>query len=300
MRAPAAIERIGRDAGLLVMHFHLALNKLELVPSFGIEETAMSVAPPGNQTHWSVPVIDRRPFEIPVGLRLIVPGWPHVSWGQHQRGWVLVGSFGVALAVGLWTWGTWLGWGFFAFAFFTQVTSVADVLRQGSFPLYPSRSVVVFVSSALGLLLYIPSLFFLSVVARPGFELDGHGSGFLVNCWAYHGRERPREGQWVWMELPQLGAETAGRVVAVSGQEVEWTGAIWRIDGHDCRLHCQIRTATRPQVCRFRVPSEHVLVEPDEDGAAAPVSGPLVLVPPDRIIGRAWAHFYPVWSRHLL
>ncbi len=261
----------------------------------------MSVAPPGGQAHSPLPASDRRPFEMPVGLRLIVPGWPHVSWGQHQRGWVLVGSFGVALAVGLWTWGTWMGWGFLAFAFFTQVTSVADVLRQGSFPMYPSRSVVVFVSSALGLLLYIPTLFFLSVVARPGFELDGHGSGFLVNCWAYHGRERPREGQWVWMELPQLGAETAGRVVAVSGQEVEWTGAIWRIDGHDCQLHCQFpRSATRPQVCRFRVPSEHVLVEPDEDGAAAPISGPLVLVPPDRIIGRAWAHFYPVWSRHLL
>ena len=28
--------------------------------------------------------------------------------------------------------------------------------------------------------------------------------------------------------------------------------------------------------------------------------GPIVLVSPDRIIGRAWAQFYPVWDRHLL
>ena len=34
--------------------------------------------------------------------------------------------------------------------------------------------------------------------------------------------------------------------------------------------------------------------------SVSPRLGPLVLVPPDRIIGRAWAHFYPVWDRHLL
>ncbi len=56
--------------------------------------------------------IDRRPFESPVGLKMVVPGWPQFSWGQHQRGWVLVGSFVMALAVGLWTWGTWLRLGF--------------------------------------------------------------------------------------------------------------------------------------------------------------------------------------------
>ncbi len=59
--------------------------------------------------------IDRRPYESPVGLKMVVPGWPQFSWGQRQRGWVLVGSFVVALAVGLWTWGTWLGWAFLRF-----------------------------------------------------------------------------------------------------------------------------------------------------------------------------------------
>jgi hypothetical protein len=230
----------------------------------------------------------------------MVPGWPQFSWGQRQRGWVLVGSFAVALAVGLWSWGTWLGWGFFAFAFVTQVTSVIDVLRQGSFPMCPSRTVLAFVASALALLIYLPTLCVLWVIARPGFEADGAGTGFLVNCWAYHGQARPREGQWIWMELPPWGEQRAGRVVAVSGQEVEWNGERWRVDGHECHLHSHLLDASRPQTCKFTVPSNQILVEPDEEGPSPHKMGPLVLVPPDRIIGRAWAHFYPVWDRHLL
>ncbi len=47
-----------------------------------------------------------------------------------------------------------VGWGFFAFAFITQVTSATDVLRQGSFPIYPSRmALMIFVSSALALVI---------------------------------------------------------------------------------------------------------------------------------------------------
>ncbi len=244
--------------------------------------------------------VGRQPSESAVGLKLVVPGWPQFSWGQRWRGSVLVGSFAVALAVGLWTWGTWLGWGFFAFAFITQVTSVTDVLRQVSFPIYPSRTALVVVSSGLALLLYFPSLFVLSVIARPGFEADSDGSGFLVNCWAYHGDSRPSEGQWIWMEIPPLHQQRAARVVAVSGQEVEWTGARWRVDGHDCRLHSNLNLAAWPQTCRFKVPSDQILVEPDEEDESAPKLSPLVLVPPERIIGRAWAHFYPVWDRRLL
>jgi Signal peptidase, peptidase S26 len=244
--------------------------------------------------------IDRRPYESPVGLKMVIPGWPQFSWGQHQRGWVLVGSFAVALAVGLWTWGTWWGWGFFAFAFITQVTSATDVLRQGSFPIYSSRSALFFVSSALAIAFYFPTIVVLSEIARPGFEADGTGSGFLVNCWAYHGDSKPHEGQWIWMKLPPLGQQWAGRVIAVSGQEVEWTGRQWSVDGHQCNVHPALRPGARPQVCRFKVPSDQVLVEPDDEGASTPSLGPLVLVPPDGIIGRAWAHFYPVWDRHLL
>jgi hypothetical protein len=267
---------------------------------FTIKETVMSRAPTEASMGDLARLIDRRPFQSPLGLKLMVPGWAQFSWGQHQRGWVLFGSFLIALLVGLWSWGTGPGWAFFGFAFVTHVVSAIDALRQSSFPTSPGRTTVLFVSAAFGLVFYLPAFGVLSLIARPGFEPEGTGSGFLVNCWAYHGGVGPREGQWIWMRLPASGQHRAGRVVAVSGQDVEWTGQRWRVDGRECPLQSTLRLLARPQPCRFKVPSNQVLVEPDDDGARAPSVGSLVLVSPDRIIGRAWAQFYPVWDRHLL
>jgi hypothetical protein len=47
-------------------------------------------------------------------------------------------------------------------------------------------------------------------------------------------------------------------------------------------------------------PREPVLVEPEDDVASPPATGSLLLVSQDRIVGRAWAQFYPVWDRRLL
>jgi hypothetical protein len=243
--------------------------------------------------------ISRRPFESSVGLKILVPGWTHFEWGQRARGRVLSSSFAVAVIAGLWTWGTWLGWGICAFAFVTHVVAATDILRQRSFPLYPTRMALVFVAGALGSLLYVPCFWLLSLIAWPGFEPDGSGSGYLVNCWAYRSA-LPSQGEWIWMRLPQLGAARAGQIVAVSGQEVEWTGQNWRVDGQEQRLHLRVRFNSLPQACRFKVPANQILVEPEDDGVSTPLLGPLVLVTSDRIIGRAWAQYYPVWDRHLL
>jgi hypothetical protein len=232
-------------------------------------------------------------------LRVLVPGWPQFFWGQRERGWVLLGSFAVALGAGLLTWGTWVGWSCFAFAFITHVTSTTDAIRQGSFPVYPRRVALVMTTGALAVLVYGPALAVLFVTASPGFSPDRPRSGYLVNCWAYRGTE-PRRGHWVWLRLPPLGQLHAALVVAVAGQEVEWTGRHWRVDGQDQRLHLPRRMAVWPQTCRFTVPANHVLVEPEDEGAAPPSAGPLLLVSHDRIRGRAWAQFYPVWDRRLL
>ena len=181
---------------------------------------------PGSHPGGPARVIDRRPYESPVGLKMMVPGWPQFSWGQRQRGWVLVGSFAVALAVGLWTWGTWLGWGFFAFAFITQVTSVDGCAPARFVPdlSEPDRA---------GVRLQRPGIVALSsrhssccaVIARPGFEAGRHGSGFLVNCWAYHGdAQAARRPVDLDEASPARANSGPGRVVAVPGQEVEWTG----------------------------------------------------------------------------
>jgi len=244
-------------------------------------------------------LVDRRPFESPAGLRALVPGWPQFSWGQRQRGWVLLSSFAVALGAGLVTWGTWVGGSFFAFAFFTHVTSTTDAIRQASFPVYPRRAALLMTTGALAVLLYLPVLAVLFETAWPGFSSDRTRSGYLVNCWAYRGTG-PGRGDWVWLRLPPLGQLHAAQVVAITGQEVEWTGRQWRVDGQDQQRHAPLRMTVWPQSCRFTVPANLVLVEPKDDGAAAPATTPLLLVSHDLIIGRAWAQFYPVWDRRLL
>jgi hypothetical protein len=242
---------------------------------------------------------DRRPFESPAGFRLLIPGWPQFNWGQGERGWVLLGSFAVALAAGVLSWGTWLSWCFFAFGFLAHVTSTTDAIRQGSFPVYSRRTAVPMIAGSLAILLYLPALLSLVVTAWPGSAPDRTRSVYLVNCWAYHGAS-PRRGHWVWLRLPPQGRLHAARVVAVAGQEVEWTGRDWRVDGQDPGLMVPLRTNAWPQACRFNVPANQVLVEPEEDDGSPSKIGTLLLVGQDQIIGRAWAQYYPVWDRRLL
>jgi hypothetical protein len=152
---------------------------------------------------------------------------------------------------------------------------------------------------ALAVSCYLPALALLAGTAWPGFAQDRLGSGYLVNCWAYRGAA-PRRGDWVWLQFPAGNRLQAARVVAVAGQEVEWTGHQWRVDGQDQRLHAPRRPSVWPQPCRFPVPANQVLVEPEDDGTSPTPTSPLLLVSNDRIIGRAWAQYYPVWDRHLL
>jgi hypothetical protein len=243
--------------------------------------------------------IDRKPFESPAGLKILIPGLPQLSWNQRERGIVFAGSFVFALLVWLWTWGTWLSFAILTLAYITHVASTMDALRQTSFPAFRRAKAVFLTSGALGLMMYVPVHCTLFVVAWPGFSSDATQSGYLVNCWAYRHAE-PLQGDWIWLRLPSTGLPHAGEVVAVSGQEVEWTGSKWQVDGHECILKYFPNLTAWPQVCRFQVPKNQVLVEPQDNGGVTAASASLVLVSSDRIIGRAWAKFYPVRDRHLL
>lgn len=240
-----------------------------------------------------------RPFQTAIGLGMLVPGFLQCRWSQRQRGWAFFGTFASALLVGLWAWGSPLSWAFLSLAFVTHTASVTDVLRQASFPVYPARRAVIFVSGALALLLYAPAVAGLSIVAWPGFEPASSGMGYLVNRFAYRSAD-PCEGQWIWMHPSAKGEPRAAQVVAISGQEVEWTGQTWKVDGSNRSLHSPGRLTSWPQACKFTVPPHQILVEPRDDGVSKVPVGPIVLVSPDRIIGRAWAQFYPVWDRHML
>ena len=188
-----------------------------------------------------------------------------------------LGSFTSALVAALWTWGTPQSWGFLTLASVTHVASVTDVLRQGSFPVYPARRAMVLVTLSLGLVFYLPLVAALTVLAWPGLEPANTGNGFLVNRYAY--REKgPSQGQWIWMHAPVAGEPRAARVLAISGQEVEWTGTNWMVDGNKRSLHSPGRLTSWPQACRFKIPPNQVLVEPRDDGVSTVPIGSVVLV----------------------
>jgi hypothetical protein len=259
----------------------------------------MHVVPTRDKAANQFGLVDRRPFDSPAGFKLLVPGWPQRSWQQQQRANALMGSFITSLLVGAWAWGTWVGWAFFVFAFFFQVASATDAMRQSSFPAYSSRTALILVSLSLGILVYIPAILVISTFAWPGFSGQQTGTGYVINRWAYR-HMAPRAGDWIWTRLHSHGEPHAAHIVATGGQEVEWTGQIWRIDGLPCPLKGSLRLTAWPQMCRFHVPDDQVLVEPEEPERSAEAIGPLVLVPSDAIVGRAWARLYPMWDRRLL
>jgi hypothetical protein len=192
-----------------------------------------------------------------------------------------------------------MSWGFLSFAFITHVTSAHDALRQSAFPVFRRRTTVIMSAGSLGFLVYAPALYCSFLLAWPGYPPAGTGSGYLVNCWAYRG-QGPRQGDWIWLRLPPRSQPHAARVIAVAGQEVEWNGHQWRVDGQQRPLRSSLTVAAWPQACRFTVPPSQVLVEPEDEGGYSQAPCPLVLVAEGRIIGRAWAQFYPVWERRLL
>ena len=242
---------------------------------------------------------DRRPFESPAGLRLLIPGWPQFSWGQRERGCVLLGSFVVALAAGILAWGTWLSWCFFAFGFLAHISTTTDAIRQGSFPVFPRRTAVPMIAGSLGVLLYLPILLALVATAWPGTAPDRSRSVYLVNCWAYRGH-KPECGHWVWLHLPPGGGLHTARVVAVAGQEVEWTGNRWHVNGRDRapRPAPLLRLAADLALQASR-PTRSSVEPEEEDGASAAgrIARPR-LAGSDRWPGVG--PYYPVWDRGIM
>ena len=242
---------------------------------------------------------DRRPFDSPAGLPPAHPWLAAVLLGPGRAGLGAARLLRRRRGQGVLAWGTWLSWCFFAFAFLAHVSSATNALGQGSFPVYSRRTAVPMIAGSLAVLLYMPALLTLVDTAWPGSAPDRTRSVYLVNCWAYRS-DGPRRGHWVWLRLPPSGRLHAARVVAVAGQEVEWTGHEWKVNGQSPGPLAPLRTSAWPLACPFKVPADQVLVEPEEDDGSPATTGSLVLVAQDQIIGRAWAQYYPVWDRRLL
>jgi hypothetical protein len=212
---------------------------------------------------------------------------------------VLFGSYVAALAVGLFCWGTPVGFLVLAFAYGTHVASATDVIRQQAFPGFGRWVPMLSTGGGLGAGLYGPALVLASLIAWPGM---GHGparDGYLVDCRAYT-TKTPGHADWVWFRSPSPGGERLGRVLAGPGQEVEWSDGQFRLDGQRVRaLHFSPASAN-PDDVAFTVPADHVLIVPDAAGRARSATESPILVRRSEVVGRAWARFYPIRQRQLL
>jgi signal peptidase I len=154
-------------------------------------------------------------------------------------------------------------------------------------------------SGGLALGVYAPALAFAALTAWPVAVPGAPGDGYLINCWAYRGRE-PGRNDWVWHRPSPWSEPRVGRVVAAAGDEVEWTRQGLRVNGEKLTEGLPYRASGPPDELAYTVPDDHLLILPDagRPGPGAPQR--LLLVPRRQVKGRAWARLYPVWERQLL
>jgi hypothetical protein len=233
-----------------------------------------------------------------VGLAVLIPGFVQLSWGQRDRGMVLLGTFASCLGTSFFCWGKPLGWGLFVLACLTHVAASMDVQWQRAFPVFSSKVSLCVTVLGMNLVVYLPLAIGLYSLALPTGPDGKSGVSYLVNRWAYKLGE-PSPGQWIWLRLSPASAPRAGQVVAVAGQEVQWTGRQWRVDGKNIRFVQPAFLPFSPQAWDFRVPADHVVCGPEAPGSMSGSSG-LVIVGREQIVGHAWARYHPFWKRRLL
>ena len=238
------------------------------------------------------------------GFRIMVPGYAQWTWRQRERGLVLFGSFAMALGTGVFAWGTNLGLAVLVFAFATHVTSAVDVIRQGAFPGFGRWTPFLSSSGGLAAGVYGPLFGVATFLAWPGMNDGATTDGYLVNRWAYRVRD-PARGEWVWLRSSPGGELRIGRVIASASDEVEWRGGEpLLVSGSavsDVSLHGHPgRSSWPPDEFAYTVPDQFILVSLESAPRPGRRSAGLVLVPRDKVVGRAWARLYPIWDRQLL
>jgi hypothetical protein len=236
---------------------------------------------------------------LAVWLRLLLPGYTQWSWGQRHRASVFGGTYLSALATSLLLWGSTASWLFLAVAIVCQTTSWIDAHRQDPFSGFTPTSVLTATGGVVSVALHAPLFILLTLTAWPGVStVPGQGS-YLINWLAYK-NDIPEPGHWVWLRGSASLTHHLARVVAIGGQEVEWTGTHWKVDGQDVEVASQRRLSGYPERWKFRVPGNHSLLDPEIDADASGSPAPLVVVENGQIIGRAWARCAPFWERRLL
>jgi len=234
-----------------------------------------------------------------VWLRLLAPGYSQWAWGQRIRGLALGGTYATALATSLLIWGHTASWFFLLVALASQTAAWVDAHRQDPFSGFTPTSVLAAAGGGVGLAIHAPLYILLTLTAWPGAASTADPGGYLVNWLAYQDA-LPAQGHWVWLRGSTSTTHHLARVVAVGGQEVEWTGSRWKVDGKNVDVESARKLSGYPERWSFRVPGNYTALDPEVVLEAGKTPIPLIVVENGQIIGRAWARYAPFWERRIL
>lgn len=234
-----------------------------------------------------------------VWSRLLIPGYVQWSWGQHERALVIGGTYASSLATALLLWGSPATWGFAAVAVACRTVAWVDAHRQDPFSGFTPTNVLTAAGGCVAVALHAPLFILLSLTAWPSLPTGVGQAVYLINRLAYQ-NERPAPGQWVWLHGSVSRTHHLARVVAVGGQQVEWTGRRWRVDGNNVEVASSRKLFGYAEPWEFHVPNNHTLLDPEIEFRPGEPSAPLIVVENGQIAGRAWACWSPYWERRLL
>ena len=236
----------------------------------------------------------------PAGWRVLVPGLPHYSWGQHDQAVVFFLFHLTAMAIGLFFWGTWLSLLMIGFAFVAHAVSAADAIKRAAFPQFGPMVPALTASLGLGAVCYAPIMILGSMFAWPVDADRGPHQGYWVNRWAYRGAGGPKHGETIWLRASHRFRPRLARVLATEGQRVRWSANQLEVDNRPTPLGL-LQLGDYAHALDLIIPDRHVLVS-FHDNLAEPQerAANWEIVANDEIHGRAWARSYPVWDRKLL
>ena len=228
-------------------------------------------------------------------LTFLVPGYPQWTGGRRTRGTLMAGLYLASTATALLLWGNPATWFFLGGSIFFQALSWVDAVRQNPFSGLTPTPVLAVTGGCLSLALHAPIFGILTLMAWPSYGPNPQDGSYLVNRLAYKDRP-PAPGQWVWLDGATTGIQSAVRVVAVQGQLVEYDGKRCLVDGKEAI----VKLLPGGRRWNFRVPGNHVLIDPGSNVRPGEARTPFMLVEADHVAGRVWARCTPFWERGIL
>lgn len=220
-----------------------------------------------------------RAFAPPRGLLAwLIPGLAQMQRGARERGWAFLGLYAATMLLALVLQGTLLGALMLGAAVTVHVTGVVEAATTRHAAFRDRLLLSVLVMAGLGCLVYLPTIWAVSRVAR-SVRLEAEAEPFSAGdvVW-YSPLARPGVGDWVLYRAPQFSyagrtavgqnavfqvrGDRINRVVARGGQKVAVRQGRLFVDGVGSRWQPITRTVTMTEA-EWTIPDGSVFVLPE-------------------------------------